>query len=389
MIQLNASPSSRAASSLSLALAAALVAAPLDAQRPTALKLGAPAGALTEDFSDVSSVRELADGRALLTDRRERRIVVGDFRTGRATLIGRNGSGPGEYQVIGPITPIAGDSSIITDFMQRRFLLFDADRIVGQSSPDHPVVLATQGFFNGADARGNLWLRRTDARGVGVTITDNRDSAYVVLVRRATGAQDTVAKLRTRPTRVEQRVNDKKETTFTSIAATGVLSSEEQAALYTDGTLAIARLEPFRVDWRSPAGVWTRGAPLPVAQIRVDARERAAFMERNAATYKPSANPMPGMATPTPPSASDFPPVFPPFGNGAVTAGPAGTLLVRRPKSADYMGSHYFVIDRRGTLLGELSLPANETIVGASARHVYVVAKDDDDIHRVRRHVWP
>lgn len=159
--------------------------------------------------------------------------------------------------------------------------------------------------------------------------------------------------------------------------------------MFADGTLAVARLDPFRVDWRSPAGVWTRGAPLPVAAIRIDARERAAYMERNADAYKPPANPIPGVPANTPPSASDFPPVFPPFSNAAVTAGPAGTVLVRRSKSADYMGSHYFVIDRRGSLLGELSLPANETIVGASARHVYVVFKDDDDIQRVRRHVWP
>ncbi len=51
------------------------------------------------------------------------------------------------------------------------------------------------------------------------------------------------------------------------------------------------------------------------------------------------------------------------------------------------MGSHYFVIDRRGMLVGELSLPANETIVGASARYVYVGFKDEDDIVRVRHAV--
>jgi hypothetical protein len=372
-------------------LAPLVAAKSVSAQRPTALKLGAAAGTLAEEFTVITSVRELADGRALITDGREQRIVVGDFRNGRAMPVGRKGGGPGEYQAVGFVQAIAGDSSIMGDFMQRRFHLFHGDRIVGQTSPDHPAVLAVQGLFTGADARGNIWMKRSAKRGPGVTITDNRDSSYVILVRRTSGAQDTIAKLLNRPTRIEQKFNDKGDVTFSSTMPTGVLGSDEQAVLFTDGTLGVARLNPFRVDWRSPTGVWTRGAPLPVAPIPIDARERAAFMERNAATYKPSANPnpIPGMPPVTPPTARDFPDVFPPFPSAAVTAGPAGTLLVRRSKSADYMGTHYFVIDRRGVLLGELSLPANETIVGASARHVYVSFKDEDDVQRVRRHVWP
>ena len=52
------------------------------------------------------------------------------------------------------------------------------------------------------------------------------------------------------------------------------------------------------------------------------------------------------------------------------------------------MQSHYFVIDRRGRLVGELTLPANEEIVGAGPATLYVAVKDEDDIIRLRRHPW-
>ncbi len=300
--------------SLSATVLALLGAPRLLAQRPAALKLGAPAGTLTEEFVFVSSVRELSDGRALITDGRERRIVVADFRTGRVAPVGRQGKGPGEDTFVAPVHAISGDSSIMADLLQRRVLLLAGDSIVGQLSQDHPAVLATRGSFTGADARGHLLAVRAEEPPIGVTITDITDSASVLLVRRSDGGADTVARLRPRPRRIEQRANAEGRVTFSSTMPTGVLQSEEQALLFADGTLAVARLEPFRVDWRAPNGTWTRGARLPVPPIRVDARERAAFMERNASVYKPSESAAAaGLPQQVPPSARDFPANFPPF----------------------------------------------------------------------------
>lgn len=364
-----------------------LLVAPLDAQPLRRLSLGAATGTLPEEFTAITSVRELRDGRVLITDGREQRLVVADFRTGRVEQVGRKGGGPGEYGMVGRVYPLAGDSSIMPDPSARRWLLLDGAQIVGQHSADHPAVLAAQGFMADSDVLGRVLSRRMPDRRDGVTITDARDSSVLVLVARGTGRADTVARVRNAERRFEIERNADGRITRTSMMMAGPLRTEEQAVLFADGWLAVARLEPFRVDWRAPDGTWTRGAALPVPPIRVDARERAAFLERNASANAQPA--IPGLPPSQPPSASDFPATVPPFPIGAVSQGPAGRLLIRRHRSADVGPSHYLVIDRRGALLGELILPANETIVGAGERTVYVVAKDEDDIQRLRRHAWP
>ena len=55
------------------------------------------------------------------------------------------------------------------------------------------------------------------------------------------------------------------------------LAGGEEPILFPDGWVAIARIDPYRVDWRSPDGQWTHGAPLPFTTVRLDAREREAF----------------------------------------------------------------------------------------------------------------
>jgi hypothetical protein len=135
----------------------------------------------------VTSVRELRDGRVLVTDGRDGKLFVGDFRTRAVQQVGRNGSGPGEYGMVGALRPLAGDSTILVDVMARRWLLLDGATIVGQHSPDHPAVLASGGFFPHSDTLGRVLTRRLPERADGLTVTDRRDSSNLVLVTRSTG----------------------------------------------------------------------------------------------------------------------------------------------------------------------------------------------------------
>ena len=364
-----------------------LTGVPAGAQPMRTLRLGASTGTLDAEFTVVTSVRELRDGRVLVTDGRERKLFVGDFRTRAVQQVGRNGSGPGEYGMVGFLRPLAGDSSIMLDAMARRWLLLDGATIVGQQSPDHPAVLASGGFFTHSDTLGHVLTRRVPERADGLTVTDRRDSSNLVLVRRSTGVAQTVARVRNVERRIEiDRASDGRITRSSSMVV-GPLRSEEQAVLFADGWLAIARLDPFRVDWRAPTGAWTRGAPLPVPEIRVTARERDAFFARNPNAFGPSS--VPGLPATPRPTASDFPATVPPFALAAVSDGPAGLLLIKRHRSADVGPSHYLLVDRRGALVGELVLPDNTSIVGAGPRSVYVVVKDEDDLQTLRRHAWP
>lgn len=378
---------SRIARSASLAAVLALPSA-AEAQRPAAIALKPPSGTHPEEFTSIGAVRELADGRLIATDNREQRLLVLDFAKGTAEQVGRTGRGPNEYSMVSYLYPIAGDSSLLPDLMGGRWLLLAGARIVVTVPPDDPAVKATGRFAFGADALGRVLERREPPRADGRTDTDARDSTSINLINRATGRSETVAKLRNPPRRIEIDRNAEGTITSSSNMVRGVLASDEQAMLFADGWLAVARTDPFRVEWRSPTGAWTRGAALPVPRIKIDPRERAAYLERNKANFT-AANTPPGMPVRQPPAASEFPEFIPAFPLGsALTAGPAGTLLVRRSKSAAYAGSHFFVVDRSAKLLGEISLPANETIVGAGANTLYIAVKDEDDVMRLRRHPW-
>ena len=86
-------------------LKAALVMAPLSlfGQVVPQIKLKAADAKLDEEFTALGSVRELSDGRVLLNDARDKRIVVADFKTGAVAQVGRLGSGPNEYAAAAPL----------------------------------------------------------------------------------------------------------------------------------------------------------------------------------------------------------------------------------------------------------------------------------------------
>jgi hypothetical protein len=360
-------------------------AAPLVAQQIPTISLPAADATHPHEFTSVTSVRELPDGRVLVTDGREQRLLVLDFRTGESREIGRKGQGPNEYSMVALVHALAADSSAMSDLMGRRWLLLAGDRIVATIPPDNPAVLASQGYFVGADVRGNVVRRVNPPVRDGVTLTTAKDSAAVVMISRATGKADTVAMLRVAPRQISQTTNAQGRINSFSTQLTQLLPAEEDFVLFPDGALAVGRHDPFRVDWRLPDGRWVRGDSIPVAKIRVTARERRAYEDRQTAAAPPMPRPA---GVPEPPKA-DFPefiPVFP-IGQG-LFRGPRGQLLVRRTKSADFPTMTYLVIDRAGKLTGTFTLSNLERVEGVSERAIYISERDEDDLVFLRRHPW-
>ena len=133
------------------------------------------------------------------------------------------------------------------------------------------------------------------------------------------------------------------------------------------------------------------GVPLPVTVIRMSQREKAASLARTAASQ--AANRSSGPQMRMPPQMKllddDWPDVMPPYLQGEATFSPDGDVIIRRQPSADYPGVAYYVVDRRGRLLGVIDMKNNERIVSAGARSLYVVESDNDDLQYIRRHPWP
>lgn len=353
------------------------------------VELAAAADTMAESFSRVLSVRELSDDRLLISVPREQRIVVADFADAVVRAIGRSGNGPGEYRNPGFLFAIGADSTIQSDVLARRWLLMSGPEFVTTVAPDDPALVVTGALIDGADRLGRVLVHRFADPPDGVSTTSDADSAAVVLVARSTGAQDTVAMIAQRRQRFEVARNSAGETVRSLHVPAGPFTTEEGAALFPDGTVAVARTDPFRVDWFYADGRTVHGAPLPVPPVPANARERAAFMRRNADVYERAVPP--GTPRITPPSRRDFPARIPPFTEGARALIPAsdGSLLVRRTPTSTLTGNHYLVIERDGNLRGQINLDSTARVLGFGDGTIYVAIRDSMDLERIVRHAWP
>ena len=355
-----------------LSLAFTLIQPTARAQTPEQLQLRPPEARLSEEFTNLTSLRELPDGRALVTDRKEGRLAVVDFKAGTVRSISRKGSGPGEYLDLGPLIPLPSDSSIVIDIGNTRWLILVRDSVTATIPSDNPAIKSVLFWVPfGSDRTGNLLSMQYRPAG---RTSMTMDSVDLTLVSRSTGRVAVVGALRYGvPTRGINSPTVGKEGEL-RVTRPPYTIREEQPLLFEDGWIAVARYEPYRVDWISPTGQLVRGAPLPGRPIPMSAREREAYIARNRAYA----------------SAREWPVNVPPFDKSfPLLASPEGWLVIPRVPSADSPNARYDFVDRTGALRGQLSLPSGSRLLAFSKRSAYVVVTDSDGIERLQRHPWP
>ena len=334
---------------------------------------------LPEEFSRIAGVRELSDGRVLVGDAVDKRLVAVDFARLLVTQIGREGRGPGEYaQVTAPLA-LGTDSTLMADPANGRWILLRLDQVARIIPPDDPRIKNSRGTLRGADARGNLLIVGPPSIRGGDQVMGKYDSVAALLVSLASPSKDTVTHLRIAPMTVWTEVDNAGKVTRAGLRIPP-FSVGEEPILLPDGWLAVARLDPYRVEWRAPSGRWVQGAPLPFTKQPVDARERQAYLDRRTTAL--------GRAQPPPPPDA-WPEWVPAFQPSPLLAVPDGTILILRTPTADHPGNRYDHISRTGRLIGWLELPASDRLVSIGGRGAYVVSTDPDGIQHLQRHPWP
>ena len=353
---------------------------------------GTERGEFADGFSRVAWIRELTDGRVIIADQLEQRLLIADFRTGRLEDIARKGPGPGEFEYIDALIALGADSTLVEDRRSRRWLIFHATKAVATLSIP-PSARAPNSFLRGAGPRGRLLDLQSTAfrRSPGVPFTRGRQNAESLLVvirylnvKPPGGLQtrvDTVTTLRGRA---------RGQTVAMRRAVSGAspirwwlespLAAEEQAVLFPDGWIALARAEPYRVDWITPEGRRISGPPIDVPPVAVDDAVKRAFVEWKYPKVTPQF------------TNSELPPwprVLPPFLNDAVFAAPDGRLVIRRVTYPIANGTHYDIVNRAGKVTGRMALRADERIVGFGAGSAYIVRRDGDEVEWLSRQRWP
>lgn len=340
------------------------------------LALTAPIGRLDEEFGRIYSVRELADGRVLISDNSNAsRLVVADLVAGNVKELGRVGNGPGEYQhPAGRLLALPDDSTLfVSGGRPPRWLVLHGARIVATVPADDRAFLAANNAV-GADDDGNVLANRTTGGGgsngrrpqVVSAIIANRRTGRIDTVTRMTGLRMSIRQAGTaqRPFWIETQLN---------------YSVAEQSMLFPDGWIATVRVDPYRVDWRAPSGHVTLGPDLGWKSPPVDAREKAAFSARVSRRVGSSVNHDNDPWTVT----------VPPIRSNPLLAMPDGSVLVLRSQWSGMESNRYDIVDRRGRLAGFLSLANEERVVGFGRGAVYIAIADDDGIERLRKHSWP
>jgi hypothetical protein len=386
---------------LSWALLALGVRAAVAQQVPT-VALGRPTATFDEPFTNLASVRELPGGKLIAVDPRDKVVSLIDLRSGSATRIGREGSGPGEYRFPSAVLPLPGHEALLVDPAQSRFLRVDpAGKVVETLS--YPDGIAPGTRPHGTDAAGRVYFEGASlglpggGPDAGIVAAD---SLPVIRWDRRSGKVDTLVMVKGPQMRV-------------SVSGTGSsrnfsvrrqpFSSRDGWAVGPDGRVAVVRSAPYRVDTRAPSGTRTRGAVLPAREIPVTQAEKDAFLEglqaeRRSMAVAGDGRGAGGRATatpsgpqPPPPSADDFdwPATMPVFDGTSVQMSLTGELWALRSRPAGDPIPVYDVFNADGRLVRRVTVPEKTRLVGFGEGTVYAVRTDKDDLQYLERYRMP
>ena len=330
--------------------------------------LGRPQVEFSEGFSSVRGFRALGDGRVIVSDQREGRVVLVDFANNNGAVIGRKGQGPDEYEINLELHAMAGDTTYLAD-IQRRFLV-----ITPQGT-----TAGTRRYPAGVSSSPMAIDRAGRAYFPPVFVSSNgqpADSAPMVRVDLRSGKIDTLF-FRQPPPRRDPA------------APINPYGPRDLWVVASDGAVAKIAVDEYRVTWREPDGRMVQGPPIPYDRIPVVARDRdehRQLLRRNSGigTARVSTS-----GTAPPPLKEEWPTHKPPFvGNAAMTA-PNGELWIQRTRPAGEKRGLYDVIDRSGKLVRRVMLPPDTKVIGFGTGSVYLARFDDVDLMYVQRHPMP
>ena len=370
-------------------LLSAAIPAFVGAQEP--VRLSKPDASYAEPFTMLSSVRELRDGRLLVLDRRDRVVLLIDFRTGNATAVGREGTGPGEYSQPGRLFPLPGDTTAIYDGPARRFVIVEPN---GKTGADFRMDLATGGgqrrggIPKWSDNQGRIFTEGSPyATG---PVMAGADSAAITRFTRGADRGDTIAWVRL----------DKEAVSIKSLPGGGVsvsngiraFASRDDWVALPDGGVAVVRASDYRVDWFSPTAARVAGKTTATPRIPVtDTDKENARKERLALMRGATSRSRPGGPSSAPPNdfvglpELTFPSFKPPFEVGKTVARPNGEVWVLRSRAANERVAVYDVFTRAGGLVKRIAFPRATEIVGFGNDAAYTVRFDDDDLQYLER----
>lgn len=356
-------------------------------QEPAPRRLTSVPVKVSAELATVSGARELRDGRILVSDAKKATVYLIDPKAGTTQQIGTAGGGETQYAQPGGFYAGVADTVYLLDRGQARVSLI---------SPTGAIVstrsIRRKGHSGSSDA--DLDLQQVDSRAfayfvdqglrltgsVGAVSTDS-----VPLLRLDPSRQhlDTIALLRQAQKKITQA--DAHMQMTREIRG----SPRDGWGTAADGSVAIVRGSPYRVDWYSPTGKLTSGPVIPFEPIPYTAEEKAAITSADAksAASVGMAGPL-GEEKKTLTSTDDelFAPTKMAFDPTNIIVSSDGRVWVPRNQRFGTKTVVYDVFDRQGERVDRVELPARNRVIGFGPSAVYAVERDDKGAASLRKY---
>lgn len=357
---------------------------------PDAEPLAAMIDEFAEPFTGPIRMVELRDGRLLLMDTRERRLLRVDFARGTMDTISRQGDGPLEYRSMMALARAPGDSIWGFDLVRRQMVVFTP---AGEPARSFPTIV-------GEDPMQRLsapWLRAVDSAGrwLGRGQRFSLSQPFI---------SDTIAVVRTNP--ASQQVDT--VTTLAGIAPTqnadgsreiGDFSNVDAWAAFADGLVLVVRGATYAVELHHVDGRVESVGIVPHRRVpltRADAeRVRDSVAQQTGALVATSMANLPQLQNRPRPPTYVLPNPLPmywrllPDGDAIAVDGQDRAWVRVRSAPFDSGFTRFDVLGRDGRFIKAVQIPAGELLVGFGRNVVYVARRDADDLLRLRRYPRP
>ncbi|MEO8202024.1 MAG: hypothetical protein ABI679_15940 [Gemmatimonadota bacterium] len=355
-------------------------------QTPGSRALANPIAESADAFTSITAIRELSNGRVIVTDILDKSVKLVDLAAGTATQIGREGQGPGEYGFPGELLALPGDTTLLVDRVNRRFLVILPSGKTGESIPFPSELGSGLSDPRGIDRNGRIYFQGSLFGGNRISPGEaTPDSLPILRWDRKRNVIDTVTHIKV-PS-ISMNVSGGSSARTVMMRAQPY-SPQDEWALSPDGRLGVARVADYHIDWISPTKHKTSGPVNRFERLRVTEGDKEALRKQNARSPRlmigdgggtrssSSAPPPPTGAMPEP----EYPEFKPPFASRAAFATPDGMLWVLRSRPADDPTPSLDVFDQRGVLVGKVTLPKDRRVVGFGNGTVYLARTDSDDL---------
>lgn len=344
-----------------------------------------PAAIINESFTSIAGVRALPNGRAVVTDQADQRLVLVNFADGSVAPIGRQGEGPAEYRF--PLAPLPGPLNttyVVDASLQRTLVVSPTGGIVSTMSMSR-AGLPAGSDPHGSDLSGSLYFegdsfdpgRGTFSDSVSILRWNPHDNRVRSVGRVWSGGRVIV----NRPSG--------KASLARSITPYPALDAW---AVYPNGDIAIVHHQPFRLDVANGIGAVRRGSPRSYAPLPVTAADRSAYRKKMSFVRSGASLKGGGTGPQRPEDVvpdAEFPQLMPPFIASSVVMSPDGLLWIGRSHAAGDHLWYYDILDARGVVVAVAKIATSSKVAGFGPGIVFVARTDPADdlvyLERYRR----